>query len=545
MFWHRIRQLYQTQPWVLARRALVTAHIVSVLFLAIGVWPLWVGWVLLASGLLFLVAAPRFEAALFFVAVLPVSIVLPVASLNTIPSWRVWVLVLLLRVLWGERSTWRLWLRRAWQQQAAWDLPLVLLTAWATVSLLWARFPGRGLKQVVFFANAMLLYVVVRVLVRTRDDVRRLLGTTVWSLGFIVALGYVQFIATLFADQYYFWQYWAQLVTRTFYGARLADTVTYSNSWFSFTGGQRVLRMFSIMPDSHSFAMVCALFIAAALAYLWYFKPAAGFPNWKALVCSRVYGWWYAVRFAGLAIILSGTRGVWVGMLPSLVVSVLLLKWQRLRSVIKPMVIAQLFIILFFALSPFINWGLNAIRFTPFEEHFLERAQSIYDLQESSNVGRLIIWRDSLRYALKHPAGAGYGNFIISLVDNVPDNATYDSLAAQKNTRYNLPQRFVSAHSLYLSLLVELSVVGVGLFVWLWYQFFVATARFVWRVSTAPATAETVLVASFSLLMVWFLAYSVFDVTWLNDRVLLYTAVLAALVAVVVRPSSTAVRPVV
>jgi hypothetical protein len=207
------------------------------------------------------------------------------------------------------------------------------------------------------------------------------------------------------------------------------------------------------------------------------------------------------------------------------------------------MVIAQLFIILFFALSPFINWGLNAIRFTPFEEHFLERAQSIYDLQESSNAGRLMIWRESVRYAVQHPAGVGYGNFIVSLFDVIAPQATYESLAAEKNTRYNLPQRFVSAHSLYLSLLVELSVVGVGLFVWLWWCFFGRVGRYVWQASTTPLVPETVLVASFSLLIIWFLAYSVFDVTWLNDRVLLYTGVLAALVAIVLRPAGRAVRP--
>jgi O-antigen ligase len=241
----------------------------------------------------------------------------------------------------------------------------------------------------------------------------------------------------------------------------------------------------------------------------------------KSLSKGEYYVVWYAIRFTGLAIILSGTRGIWVGMLLPLCIVVYFYAKRWNRAVMKKLLVSFGLILLFFALTPAINYGLNLIRAGTFKENFLDRARSIYDLREDSNVGRLIIWKNSLVYATKHPFGTGYGNFIVSLVPDIPPGSSYADVASAPNLRYNLPQKFVSAHSLYLHLLVEVGIFGLIIFLLYYWKYLQAVWRFFWKYVN-DKNLYTVFVASIGLTVLWFLAYGVFDITIFNDKVLLY-----------------------
>jgi hypothetical protein len=192
---------------------------------------------------------------------------------------------------------------------------------------------------------------------------------------------------------------WSLLISKAYYGLGLSNILAYSNSWFSYQGDTQSLRMFSIMPDSHSFGLVAVFAIAFLLPFV-YLYPSLWRQgkSWREILTSKNMYVWDLVRFSGLAIILSGTRGLWVGMLPAMGLSVAAYFANVMRPVMRKLLLSFLMIILFFAASPLINQGLNWLRVSSFEENFLDRARSIYDLEEHSNVGRLIIWRDSLKY---------------------------------------------------------------------------------------------------------------------------------------------------
>jgi O-antigen ligase len=542
---------------------LILWQLIAVMLMALGVWPEWVVWVNLILSVLFVLLVDPFEALLFLIASIPFYVAVPNRYFSALSSWR--LLFIWLFVVWIMKAFFRqrqyvqkllhfrqmyreavileqsklamIWatVRRIESRFFPWDKYLGLFVLVCLLSIMFAEFPVQSIKQIIFLINVYLLYLVLINVTTTRDRVIDLIKYAGVSAGIIVALGYVQFIATLFASPYYFWQYWAMMVSKLYYGLPLANVLAYSNSWFSYTAGRQDLRMFSIMPDSHSFAMVAVFCIGFLLPLVvWYRRDQAGKLSWRETITSRSYYIWYAIRFSGFAVILSGTRGVWVGMLVPLVVSAWLYFRKFARPMMRKVLFAELLIILLFLLSPIINYGLNLFRVSQFKENFIDRAQSIYDLQEDSNVGRLIIWKDSVIYATTHPFGVGYGNFVVSLVDDIPSGTDFSQVGEEKNLRYNLPQKFVTAHSLYLNILVELGIVGLLVFVLFWWEF----GSSVWRFVKAHKDDEnifTLSVVSITFTVLWFLGYAVFDVTLFNDKILMYFLIALGLIGIILR----------
>ncbi len=540
---------------------LVLWQLISVLLMALGVWPQSIAW--LSFGLLSVVIlfVRPFDALLLFIVSVPFYVVLPNPYFDSLSMWR--PLVIILFVSWVLRMyvaqnkylTKVFWVRKRMElsQSGAipllleridsrfmwWDKYAALFVLFAIISIIFARFPQESIKQIIFLVNAYLLYIVVINAITNKEQVKKLIHYLAASTGIIVALGFVQLVATFFASQYYFWQYWAIMVSSVYYGTGLADILAYSNSWFSYTGSTPSLRMFSIMPDSHSFGMVAVLLITflIPLTYI-YFKPGKSWRDPKVLITSKNYFLWNAIRLSGLAIIFSGTRGLWVGMLAPLFISGFFYLKNIARPVFKKAILAYVLVILFFVLSPFINQAFNFVRQAGSEEKFLDRAASIYDLRESSNVGRLIIWKESLVYAVNHPLGVGYGNFIVSLVSDIPEGASFEEAGKGKNLRYNLPQKFVTAHSLYLNILVELGIVGLIAFGLFCFEFLRRAWKFI-KYSRNDVLVYNAFVVMFTLTFLWFLAYGVFDVTIFNDKVLLYVFSALALSGIIMRRYET------
>ncbi|MCC7356558.1 MAG: O-antigen ligase family protein [Candidatus Doudnabacteria bacterium] len=528
---------------------LVLWQLISVLLMALGVWPQSMAW--LTFGLLSVVILfiRPFDGLLLFIISMPFYVVLPNPYFDSLSMWR--PLAVVLFVSWVMRLYvvhhqyfLKVFMVRKYKEPFKlktitnfikvvdsnfmwWDKYLAAFIVIALISTFFARFPEESIKQIIFLLNAYLLYIVVINSVTDRLQVKKLLHYLAASTGIIVALGFVQLIATFFTSQYYFWQYWAIMISSLYYGTGLADILAYSNSWFSYTGSTPTLRMFSIMPDSHSFGMVAVLLATFLIPLTFiYYKPGISWRNPKALFGSKNYFLWNVIRLSGLAVIFSGTRGLWVGMLVPFVISIALYVKNISRPVFRKAIFAYLLVILFFVLSPFINQGLNYVRQAGLEEKFLDRAASIYDLQESSNVGRLIIWQDSLIYGIHHPLGVGYGNFIVSLVSDIPEGTSFEQAGEGKNLRYNLPQKFVTAHSLYLNILVELGIFGLLAFGLFCLEFFRRVWKFVLKSKDEKMVYNSFVIV-FALTFLWFMAYGVFDVTIFNDKVLLY--VLSAL----------------
>lgn len=474
----------------------------SILMITVFNWPKEIIWLNLAFLSVFILFADTYHALTLLILSIPFYVVLPNSYFDTLAIWR--PLFALLFVVWLFKN-YKLKIKNfVWMP---WDrvlgyFALIMLI----ITLIFAKFPWQGIKQLIFFINIFLFYMVLINAVRTREQIYGIIKTATASLAIIITLGYVQLISTFFIDLETFWVYWADNIARIFYGNGFAQVSLYSNSWFSYTGG-RELRMFSILPDSQSFAYICVFAIAFALPLtLVVFKK---FRNWL----------WSGLRFASLAIMFSGTRAVWVGLFAPLLMTFWLYVKNLHRFFAKKTFWIFAIMLFFFAISPLINLGLRQVRYAKFEENFVDRAKSIYDLNETSNIGRVLIWKESLRNLAKQPWGVGLDNFITTLSE---DNDIKTALE-EINVRYNLPQKYITAHSLYLQVLVELGIAGFVALIWFCLRVAKTFYAFLRRdQGQAPEEPLSFFVFASCMVFLWLLAAAVFDVTWFNDRVLMY-----------------------
>jgi O-antigen ligase len=527
---------------------LIFWQLIAVYLMATAVWPLWVAWVNIALILVFILCTQAFEGLLLAVASIAFYVVLPQHYSDTLSMWRPVVGVLFLKAVWewwswfgpslregrlgGVRETSRgmtsttttspspsSWRRvnaaggiisYVYNSFLLYEKIAIALLVLALVSLGLARYPLRGASQLIFLLSTLLVYFIVIWTVKNREQVVRLCTYAALSAGLIIFIGYIQFIATLFSSAYYFWQYWALRVASLYYGLPLAKVLQYSNSWVTVQGEEKTLRMFSIMTSSHAFAMVCVFFLIFSLPLL------------EAYTSRRIRRvLWTGVVLSCLALIISGTRGVWAGMVPALFVAGFLYYKKPFKALVSPVLASMLIVVVLFEASPLLDRTFAYIRSSG-GEGTLDRVVSIVDVGETSNAGRLKMWKAASVYALHHPLGVGYANFVVTLTED--DSVSFDQAAGVENTLYRLPQRYITAHSLYLQILVELSALGLLLFGAFWMFLFQKVWMFLKKAGPV-ATFESVFLLTASIAFIWFLAYGVFDVTWLNDKILLYSFV--------------------
>lgn len=508
-FWNR-----KNLKWLL-----VAWQFISVLMISVGSWPIVLVWVNLALGLLFVFFSPIFESLFFLVLSIPFYVGLPLGSFDGLATWRLLFIALALKWLWTD-----VWLLKQRPEFLPWDKTLGVFAAITlAVTLLFGHFKAEGLRQLIFLLNLWLFYVVLVNSVKTKEQVVSLVKAAVVSLTAIIVLGYTQLFVTFFATMDVFWVYWASYISKLYYGTYFASVSLYSNSWFSFSGGGRDLRMFSIMPDSQSFAYLAAFGLGFGTAVTY-------------AVGKRLKSWlWSGIRFAGLAVMLSGTRAVWVGMLVPFFA--ICLAWYRnfLKPVAKKFFWSFLMVLVLFTISPLFNKGLEYLRVGgKFQENFVDRARSIYDLNETSNAGRIAIWKDSLRYAAFHPWGVGLKNFIVSQEKSALGVSSYEDLANRHNQRYNLPQGYVSAHSLYLQVLVETGLAGLVVFVYFWYRVLEVFRKFL-ATHKHDNNFLVFFVFQAALVFMWILAAGVFDITLFNDKVMMFFFLALGLSGIIVK----------
>lgn len=474
---------------------------------------------------LYILVAPIFNAFLLAVSLIPWYTVVPSEYSQTLAQWRFVFALLFVRafiVKLFRRRPQKNFTLHIFKEISEWftsfDGSLLLFLVFAGITLLWTTFFTQGVKELLFIVNIYLLYVTARMLVSTKQEVQKTLLYLAISTAVIVTIGFLQWLLSFFLDFWFFWQYWAVRVSSLYYGSELASVLQYSNSWFADSQNGKALRMFSILPDSHSFALVAVYGIAFLLPFILLCKNLI--PRYGEKIAKRTkLGLWYIIRFFGLAVVLSGTRGVWVGMLLPLVVLSALYVKRIGRPLVKKLVIPILLIILFFPITLVLDAAFHYVH-QGSSQNPLGRALSIVDKSEASNKGRIAIWKQSLDFAFRHPFGVGINNFIVSLEQDKTQN--YKGAAETLNETYNLPQRYVTAHNLYLQVLVELGVIGLVLFFVLVWSILKTYSVYVWQ-NINEITFESMAVSGWLLVLLWLLGYAFFDVTLLNDRVLMYT----------------------
>ncbi len=442
----------------------------------------------------------------------------------------------------------------------------MLFFAISILSLFFAQSVGAGIKKILFLVNVFLLFPIVVYAVKREDDIAEVLRAVFYSSLLIVLIGYFQFFLTFFISLYDFWQFWARNVVRAFYGQNLSNLLSYSNTWFSYYKFlPPTLRMFSVMPDSHSFAMLVLASVPVVLSLFFHSKKSE-----KKLLSA-------ALIFFLLAVFFSGSRGAWVGSVFALLAAMYLYyhkplsffwegrsavgwilscakvlvleQWQKLRktlvllkiSVLRPSHLSReqnnkeikdsssyfskliiCSVVLFFILMPVSSFMLRQNQEIQLsrsgtgvaskeESAILERAISISDFSETSNKGRLQIWRETLVSIKNNPfLGVGFGNFPVVLGEDIS--------AFKKGS---------SAHNVYLDIAAELGIFGLMIFLLLLADILETSYALFYKLE---AGYLKVFAGSFFVYFVWILAYSFFDVVIFNDKVLMVIVIMIALI---------------
>ncbi|OHA48453.1 MAG: hypothetical protein A2991_01940 [Candidatus Terrybacteria bacterium RIFCSPLOWO2_01_FULL_58_14] len=474
-----------------------------------GLLPRTTSFLLAFIAIAYILTAPRSSTVFFVLASLPLAPALPIPGFDTFALWRPLVLAYALR----EAAAHRAFLRTPFKKLCRLILPYewlgLAIFALAGLSLPFALDPTAGLRKLVFLANAALLYIVLRGLLWETPTLRAsVLRGLLAALGILLLVGAAQYITTAFVSLFDFWQGWALDAIPVFYGEELGNVLSASNTWFSYyADAPPTLRMFSLLPDSHSFGLLMVLgFLLAAAPFVVSKENSRWRDRWLILVF-------------GLAIFLSGSRGLWISAVPAALAAFACAAWwqrHRLPQRALGRTVMGIFA-LFFLLFPFASAISSRAQGVGAEDTranlAFERAKSIFDLEELSNRSRIGIWLTGLKSVAGHPLlGVGFGNTAVALDEDV---------AAAR--------RGASAHNLYLDFSVELGVLGGLLSV----AFFLALLQrfgLPWLRNASLQYFHTFSLL-FALGIVWIAAYNLVDVVLLNDRALLVFLAILALVA--------------
>ncbi len=473
----------------------------------------------------YFIFSPLKDSLWVFVASIPLFITLPITEgLDSMANWRVLLAVLFLILFFKQgisigliRDKFNHWKLK----EKIKHYPVGCLTGMflllGVLSLFNAADLWAGVKKLLFLINAFLLFVIIRNLAaKDKKIISQLPSAITVAIVTTLSIGFIQYISVLFVRLFPFWQFWARKVIPVFYGQDLSNLLSYSNTWFSYYASlPATLRMFSVFPDSHSFAFFCVLALPFFLVKI--------FLGLKNQVKTTLY--YFLLILCLLAIIFSGSRGVWVAALGSLIIFSILffLYWspttrsltkffipQSIKRWKKQMILILGVLIIFFLLFPISS------RITLFyqqvqldrpidvgEVSLFERARSIFNFDEISVKSRLEIWGKTFKSISQKPLlGVGIGNYPVVLDE--------DLSAAKRGS---------SSHSLYLDVASEMGLVALVVLL----SIFVYVLKDTWQVFTRSKERFWAVWAGFFLLaLIWILSYSLFDVVLLNDKVLLF-----------------------
>ncbi|MBU3965210.1 O-antigen ligase family protein [Patescibacteria group bacterium] len=517
-------------------------ELIAVLLITAGVLPREFSYFITALILIYFLGAEIIDSLVLTILSIPLFLALPISdSYDAMANWRIILTALFL--IWAVRAN---FFQKKFFSKSSLELWIVVFVLAAFFSLVGSVNAAIGFKKILFLGNIFLLFTITRGIVKNKESFLRILKAGVAAAILTLAIGYAQLISVFFYSLYQFWQFWAENAIYALYGDRLAQLLSYSNTWFSYYSGDipPTLRMFSVFPDSHSFALFNIILIPLALSLAWHYKTNGKKYNFAACC--------FLIILMLLAILFSGSRGAWISAITPLIIILFLArrrkinpfeaaanndliqnsntpegqaygagKYQKYKSKTKKLInylfskklgIITTSIILFFALFPASSVILEQSQKAEWRRAnaggemsssvVFKRFKSIADLEEISNKGRIKIWKDTLKSIKNYPLlGVGIGNFPVVLGQNVS--------AAKKGA---------SAHNLFLDIAAETGILGLFAFLAIFYEI-LKTAFGILKSSQGEFYKFFAL--SFGVYLFWILGYSLFDVVLFNDKVLM------------------------
>ncbi len=493
-----------------------------VFFAALGVFPREV-FLFLAGLIVFFILFSTLEDGVFFVArSIPLFVALPITeSFDSFNIWRIVVLILFARLVLEHTvrarivsvfSSLRAKINTSMRGAVVfayqnWKLEFLLgaLFIISVLSLMKADDFIIGTKRIIYFANLWMLFFVVRAVI-SRENIRKLAGNVLLSGVIVVVVGVAQLILAYTMSVDHFSEFWALQVNQTLYGSAWANIAIAANTWFAYYSGTIHFRMFSSFPDTHSFPLFLLMAVFFAMLLLVGEK--------RRPLRVLLFAWLFIAMFET---VLSGTRGIWV----SVLFPILFLAYFAYKKCVKTgtAALVALPLVLFLMSLPLSALVFNSTQFkltgSPKEREVLkERIKSIIDFKETSNQGRVYIWKETIMSIARNPLlGVGIGNFpsILKL------NPTASKAGA-------------SAHNLYLHFLAELGIAGFAVLALIIYEI---GAR-AWKLfARSDDTAARFFALNWLVYFIWILWYSMTDVALFDERAfLLFMLFVGALYAI-------------
>jgi len=490
-----------------------------------AVVPFWTAGLLLWAALV-----PPARSVPFFVAAIPLFIAIPVTvNFDNLNMWRPLALVIFLRWFLSTQSIASV--RAAWTRWRLAPLAfpifslLAVIAFFAFLSVFRTADMAAAMRRIIFFVNAGLVPAVLFFITRHDAQMRRTVAAAVGLSAILVTtVAFIQLASTYVMDVYTFMYVWGEGIQLRQFGTLWSHIAVWlGNTWLAYYGPQLSLRIFSLFPDSHSFPVYTILALAGVFAFT--LRPITdriqqGRVGLMGLLRTRATLGVIWIPLALLAVILSGTRGIWAAATGLPVVILLLLWWMRpgrtgtgtdRRPLWRYLSIWVLCFYLLFTIAWPIFVSPQFLLASGDRNLLGNRIRSIVDFGETSNNQRLDIWSATLDSIAEHPfLGVGIGNFPVVLDQHV-------ILAKAGST----------AHNIWLHVAAEIGVVGLAAFIFLWWIFFTST----WQVFIENRDAVLGTFAGWLLLAIpWIAAYLLTDAALFDGRTLLLFGTLLALI---------------
>ncbi len=414
------------------------------------------------------------ESVLLFARFIPFFVAIPItAAFDSFNMWRVIAGLIFIKWYLVKRPNLK------FKSIFPWLLLSLIFIAAITIPMTEDKF--MSIKRVIYFINLSLVPIVIASLVRDKKlKIRPLLKNMVIPGLIVTAFGFVQLISTYMIDIWSFHLFWGEGINLGLYGSEWSRIAMGANTWFAYYGEQLSLRMFSTFPDSHSFPIFLLLTIPALYAL-----------KKRNIVIALLL----------LAAILSGTRGIWLAFLAPIILSLILFRRIKLWRHFG------IFILLFVVAYPI----FASPQFRVDNSDLLtRRIRSIIDFSETSNSGRLAIWKSTISSIIEKPLlGVGIGNYPVVL-----DQVIYSTRAG------------ASAHNLYLHIAAELGILALVIFLYAMY--------WLGRKMYSLIKYKDELISRYALAALlyftWIFAYFMTDVTLFDERVFLFFGIQVALI---------------
>ena len=509
-------------------------EVLAIILAVFGVLPREV--VLISSGIMifYFIFSKIEDSLILFIISIPLFVAMPITdAFDTMANWR--ILLVILFLVWFFKKG---YLKRFFAKGFC-CLPSIKINSNLTkfvllflfigfLSIFVATSPVAAIKKLLFLINIFLLFPIIKDVAKDKIQKARIVKGGIWVTIIVLIVGFSQVLSGFFTPLYNFWQWWANHVISVFYGNNLSELLKVSNTWFAYyPDGPPTLRMFSLFPDSHSFAMFLIIGLGFITFWLVGLPMFSRFPRSPQRDELRVEPFapsgksegrarfrvqnplenigkpviWLCIVFSFLALISSGSRGVWLSAIIPFLAAMFLLVFKK-EKIFKPFILMLIIFALSFPVSSLIL--SNSRQDGEDATLAFKRAKSIADLEELSVKSRLGIWKASFQSILKHPLlGVGIGNYPIVLGEDIS--------AAKKGA---------SAHNLYLDIASEMGLLGLVVFLLIFLEIF--------RYALKQAKSRPFMMI-FIFSFVWISIYNLFDVVLLNDKVLLLFMVILGL----------------